>query len=82
MPFSKKKPKPPRRPKILTHEETEEFNKYVYQFENLAMEGGGSKGTAYVGAIRVSTEGAIIFSGMGVVPNIVFEKSSVTLFLI
>ena len=55
MSFFKKKTKPQRRPPVLTPEETEEFNKYVYPFENFAMEGGGSKGTAYVGAIRVST---------------------------
>ncbi|XP_072025047.1 uncharacterized protein [Amphiura filiformis] len=44
-----------RRP-LLSREEKDEFTKHVYRFENLALEGGGSKGGAYVGAIRVLEE--------------------------
>ena len=32
-----------------------ELEKYVFPFENLVFEGGGNKGLAYCGAIRVST---------------------------
>ena len=39
---------------VLTPEETKEFKKYVFPFENIVFEGGGSKGGAYAGTIRVS----------------------------
>ena len=32
------------------------FEKYVFPFENLVFEGGGNKGLAYCGAVRVSRE--------------------------
>ena len=30
------------------------FDKYVFPFENIVFEGGGNKGLAYCGAVRVS----------------------------
>ncbi|XP_072023650.1 uncharacterized protein [Amphiura filiformis] len=41
---------------ILNKEEKEEFTNYDFPFENIAFEGGGSKGNAYIGAIRVLEE--------------------------
>ncbi|XP_038069893.1 uncharacterized protein LOC119739137 [Patiria miniata] len=41
---------------LLTPEEKAEFQGYEFPFENLAFEGGGSKGMAYVGMIRVFEE--------------------------
>ncbi|XP_072016164.1 uncharacterized protein [Amphiura filiformis] len=41
---------------ILTEEEKKEFTQYDFPFENIALEGGGSKGNAYVGTIRVLEE--------------------------
>lgn len=32
------------------------FDKYVFPFENLVFEGGGNKGLAYCGAVRVSVQ--------------------------
>ncbi len=40
---------------MLTEEERQELGAYEYPFENVALEGGGNKGSAYIGAIRVST---------------------------
>ena len=39
---------------MLTEEERQELSAYEYPFENVALEGGGVKGSAYIGAIRVS----------------------------
>ncbi|XP_038060558.1 uncharacterized protein LOC119731462 [Patiria miniata] len=41
---------------ILTPEEKREFEGYEFPFENLAFQGGGSKGLAYVGTFRVLEE--------------------------
>ncbi|XP_038060130.1 uncharacterized protein LOC119731155 [Patiria miniata] len=41
---------------ILTPEEKREFEGYEFPFENLALQGGGSKGMAYIGTIRVLEE--------------------------
>ncbi|XP_072015107.1 uncharacterized protein [Amphiura filiformis] len=41
---------------MLTDEEKEELSGYDYPFENVAFEGGGNKGSAYIGAIRVLEE--------------------------
>ena len=40
---------------LLTEEEKAELQSYDFPFENLAFEGGGSKGMAYVGVVRVSS---------------------------
>ena len=42
------------KPSFLTEEEKQEFQGYDFQFENIVLEGGGSKGIAYIGAVRVS----------------------------
>ncbi len=39
---------------MLTEEERQELSAYEYPFENVAFEGGGNKGSAYMGALRVS----------------------------
>ena len=41
---------------ILTAEEREEFEGYEFPLENLALQGGGSKGLAYVGTLRVNLQ--------------------------
>ena len=53
MPFRKKAARQPVRKPLLTPDEKAEFTKYVFPFENIVMEGGGCKGPAYVGTIRV-----------------------------
>ncbi|XP_072045344.1 uncharacterized protein [Amphiura filiformis] len=42
--------------KILTPEELKEFENDKFPFENIAFEGGGSQGTAHIGAVRVLEE--------------------------
>ena len=41
-----------KRKPLLSPEEKEEFTKQTFPFENIALEGGGSKGRSYVGTIR------------------------------
>ncbi|XP_072044764.1 uncharacterized protein [Amphiura filiformis] len=41
---------------ILTPEELKEFQDDKFPFENIAFEGGGGKGTAHIGAVRVLEE--------------------------
>ena len=43
-----------KRKPLLSREEKEEFTRQTFPFENIALEGGGSKGGSYVGTIRVS----------------------------
>ena len=43
-----------KRKPLLSSEEKEEFTKQTFPFENIALEGGGCKGSSYVGTIRVS----------------------------
>ena len=51
--FSKKTQVEPKA-SLLTEDEKREFRGIDFPFENLAMEGGGSKGLSYVGVVRVS----------------------------
>ncbi|XP_072018773.1 uncharacterized protein [Amphiura filiformis] len=44
------------RSNILTQEELKEFKDDDFPFENIAFEGGGTKGTAHIGAVRVLEE--------------------------
>ena len=45
------------RPDLLLEdqEDISKLKSYVYPFENLVLEGGGVKGVAYMGALRVGT---------------------------
>ena len=52
--FSKKTPLVEPKASLLTEDEKREFRGIDFPFENLALEGGGGKGLAYIGVVRVS----------------------------
>ncbi|XP_071802334.1 uncharacterized protein [Asterias amurensis] len=61
--FSKKTPSVEPKASLLTEDEKREFRGIDFPFENLALEGGGSKGLSYVGVARV-------FEELGLMKNI------------
>ncbi|XP_033642719.1 uncharacterized protein LOC117302869 [Asterias rubens] len=61
--FSKKTQLVEPKASLLTEDEKREFRGIDFPFENLALEGGGSKGLSYVGVVRV-------FEELGLMKNI------------